>query len=77
MDFELTNDGYTIDLETFALDRRVEAGCVCYALSGVVDCWNGGTHTYKWTHRINQLINDGWDQYQPGEYIYGFVVEVK
>ena len=77
MEFELEVDGYKIDISSFTFDRRVESGGVCYALSGVVDGLDKGMHSYKWTQRINRSINDGRENYPPGEYIYEFELEVK
>jgi len=76
MQYELIIDGYRVDLAQLAQTEQVREDRVCYLYSGVLTGWSLGRHSYVWIHHIYSRLNDGWDTYEPGEYVMDFVVDV-
>ncbi len=75
--YELIIDGYNIDLDSLELIETKENENYCFTHEGVLDGWGKGKHSYIWTHHISKNIFDGWDEYQAGDYIYEFTVNIK
>ena len=77
MQYELIIDNYQIDLNSLMFRESQQSDRVCYSYLGVLEMWSRGRHTYVWIHHVYQAVNDGWDTYQAGDYIFKFIVDVQ
>jgi hypothetical protein len=77
MNYELTIDGYAIDLNKLTLEDSEDSDGACYGFAGALTKWSKGIHSYIWIQHIYQPINDGWNPYSAGDYIFNFTVNVK
>jgi hypothetical protein len=75
MQYELTIDDLGVDADPLIKTERMD-DMVCRAYRGVLAGWSPGRHSWVWTQHIYQEINDGWDTYQPGDYVMEYAVEV-
>lgn len=76
MEYELKIDGENIPLARLKKMDWSESDRICYGYSGILTDWDVGRHSYIWTHRIFETLNDGWDIYPAGDYIMDFAVTI-
>jgi len=75
-EFEFTLDGEPIDLDTLARRDRMDGTAACRSYAGVVEHLEQGPHSLVRLQRLLSAVNDGYDNYAPGDYIYEIQLEV-
>ena len=79
MGYELTIDGFSIDLEKEMAFRSwtipPEIG-PCYGYFGLTKGWRRGEHYIIWTHTIYQSINDGVSDFKAGDYVMETILNI-
>jgi hypothetical protein len=75
--FTLTIDDRDIDLSRLQFYEGALSDRVCRGYGGALTGWTRGGHTYTWTQHIYRAVNDGFTDYQAGDYVFHFVVTVK
>lgn len=74
--FEFSLDGEPIDLGTLALLERKDDSGACRSFAGVVENLELGHHSFVRTHHLLAPVNDGYDTYPQGDYVYAIEFEV-
>lgn len=74
--YSMTIDGKAVDVsDLYRWDSTIRDG-VCRSYVGIIREWPGESHRIVTTMEITELINDGWDDYPPGEYTDVYEVTV-
>jgi hypothetical protein len=71
---DLSLDGRDIDFAQLARRDRQEGTASCRAWTGVIENLPPGRHSFVRRQHLAQAINDGYDDFAPGDYTY--VIEV-
>ncbi len=69
-------DGRDIDLAQLARRDRQEGSASCRAWTGVIENLPPGPHSFVRRQHLARAINDGYDNFAPGDYTYIIEVEV-
>jgi hypothetical protein len=78
IEIKLVVDGIDVDQNhTAAWILYRDVGTICQRFDAVVDNWSVGEHTLVTKLTINNPINDGTDDYSPGEWQTVYKVTVK
>ena len=79
MQYALSIDGVSIDLDTqmaFWSWTLPDSG-PCYSYDGYTTGWSVGEHHIIWTHTITQALNDGWMDYEAGNYVMETILTIR
>ena len=73
----LSVDGKDVPVNSLYLLDHQATDMFCRSYLGIVRQWPAGAHTITTTMRLDEAINDGWDDYMAGDYTDEFRITVK
>jgi len=76
INWSLTVDYQPVEVQKLFLWNDQESDRICKTYVGLVRQWTGSQHKIITTMTITQKINDGWNDYLPGDYTDVYSVTV-
>jgi hypothetical protein len=76
MSWSLVVDDLPVNLDGLFLWNDQESDRICRSSVGLIRQWTDSQHKIVTTMTISQKINDGWDDYPPGNYVEVYEVTV-
>jgi hypothetical protein len=70
-------DGKTVSMSQFAKSNQNSTNGFCQQTSGLIRAWPTGSHTIKIMMRVDEKINDGWNDYAAGDYVEEYKITTK